>query len=187
MVVCTQTSVVTPQTISVSMPRLRRSCSRSVWWKAPLPGLSITGSSAGGGEGGDDVVAGLAADQDAAHRAGVADAPGGRAARELGGGRVGEVGAVALAGVDHQDPRGAGGGERGRAGLDRPAQLADVVAERLAEAAGLEEVALHVDDDQGGAAGIEGDRGWLRPEEDFWSSARLPDWLMVVGTKLKRR
>ena len=33
-------------------------------------------------------------------------------------------------------------------GLDRPAQLRDVVAEHLAEAARLEEVALHVDDQQ---------------------------------------
>ena len=33
-------------------------------------------------------------------------------------------------------------------GLDDPAQLRDVVAEHLAEAARLEEIALHVDDEQ---------------------------------------
>ena len=61
-------------------------------------------------------------------------------------------------------PAAAGGGNRGGAGRDRPAQQADVVAERLAEAAGLEEVALHVDDDQRGAAGVESDRGVAPPE-----------------------
>ena len=101
-------------------------------------------------------MAGLAADQDAAHRPGVADALRRLAAGELGGRRVGQVGAVALAGVDHQDAGGARGVERAGAGADRALEQRDVVAERLAEAAGLEEVALHVDDDERGAAGVEG-------------------------------
>jgi hypothetical protein len=55
---------------------------------------------------------------------------------------------MALAGVDHLQPGRAPGVEQRAVGRDRPPQLADVVAEHLAEAAGLEEVALHVDDHQ---------------------------------------
>ena len=51
---------------------------------------------------GDDVVAGLAAHQDAAHRTGVADALARRAALDLGRRRVGQIGPVALAGMDDQ-------------------------------------------------------------------------------------
>ncbi len=41
-------------------------------------------------------------------------------------------------------------------------QRPHVVAERLAEAAGLDEVALHVDDDQGGTAARKSERVGLR-------------------------
>ena len=44
MVVETQTSVVTPQMTKCLMPLLRRMRSKSVWAKAPLPGLSMMGS-----------------------------------------------------------------------------------------------------------------------------------------------
>ena len=50
------------------------------------------------------------------------------------------------------------GVEDGAAGRDRRMQAGHVVAEGLAETAVLEEVALHVDDDQRGAAEIDGDR-----------------------------
>src|SRR4029079_18668792 len=49
----------------------------------------------------DQVVALLAADQDAPHRSGVADAHAGRATFDLRGRRVGQGGPVALARVGH--------------------------------------------------------------------------------------
>ena len=69
------------------------------------------------------------------------------AAGELGGRAVGEVGAVALARVDDEHAGRARGGEHGLAAARRrAASRRHVVAEQLAEAARLEEVALHVDD-----------------------------------------
>src|SRR6516162_477382 len=56
---------------------------------------------------GDDVVPGLAAHQDAAHRARVADAGGQPAASFLRRRQVGEVGTMTLARVDDGQPRGA--------------------------------------------------------------------------------
>ena len=155
---CTQTSVVTPQTSSVSMPLFFSTWSRSVWWKAPLPGLSITGSPVGRIEVRHDVVPGLAADQDPPHRPGIADPLRRHAAGDLGRRRVGEVRPVPLAGVDHQHAGRPRRRQRGGAGHDRGLQQRDVVAERLAEAARLEEVPLHVDDDERGAADLERDR-----------------------------
>jgi hypothetical protein len=62
--------------------------------------------------------------------------------------------------MDHQQPGGAGGGQHRPAGADRRRQQRDVVAEGFAEAAGQQEVPLHVDDDQRGrgALGREGRR-----------------------------
>ena len=78
----------------------------------------------------------------------VADAERRIAAVALGRRAVGKVGPVAFHGVDHRQ---AGGAKP----LDQPLHrrhdrrdAADVVAEAGAEAAGLGEVALHVDDDQ---------------------------------------
>ena len=72
-----------------------------------------------------------------------------RAALDLGRRRIGQIGPMAFAGVDDQHAVVA---RRRRArlaiGSTARAQLRDVVAERLAEAAGLEKVALHVDDDE---------------------------------------
>ena len=78
------------------MPRLRNSSCRSVAKNAPLPGLSTTGSPSSGASAGDDVVPRLAANQDAPHRAGRADAQRWRAALDLRARCVGEVGAMAL-------------------------------------------------------------------------------------------
>ena len=55
-------------------------------------------------------------------------------------------------------------------GFDRLGQQRDVVAQRLAEAAGLEEVTLHVDHDDRGARGIDGD---LSPARRRWSAFSL--------------
>ena len=111
-------------------------------------------------------MAGLAADQDAAHRPGRADAHSGVAALDLERRGVGQVGAVAFAGVDHQQARGAGGIEHRTDRRDRGAEPRHVIAERLAEAARLQEIALHVDDDERGAAEIDHDRLRLRQYRD---------------------
>ena len=55
---------------------------------------------------------------------------------------------MALAGMDDQQAGGAPRRQQPAVRLDRAAQLRDVVAQHFAEAAGLEEVALHVDDQQ---------------------------------------
>ena len=55
---------------------------------------------------------------------------------------------MALARVHDRQLPGAPRRQQLPVGLDGPAQLRDVVAEHLAEAARLEEVALHVDDEQ---------------------------------------
>jgi hypothetical protein len=69
--------------------------------------------------------------------------------------RIRQVGPVAFAGMDHQHVDGARRREHRLAGRDRAREQRDIVAERLAEAARLEEIALHVDDDQRGAGQIE--------------------------------
>ena len=136
------------------MPRFCRMACRSVAKNAPLPGLSITGSPGCGIEFGNDVVAGLAAHQDAAHRTGVADAGGAAAADFLGRRQVGEVRAMALARVHHQQSGVAPRRQQPPVGLDGAAKLRHVVAEHFAEAARFQEVALHVDDQQRAMVGI---------------------------------
>ena len=121
---------------------------------------------------GDDVVAGLAADQDAAHRPGVADAHRGRAALDLGRRRIGEIRAVAFARVDDQQACGARRVEHRFAGADRGLQQRHVVAERFAEAARLEKVALHVDDDERGPFELDGERLRLGGDLRYHSAAR---------------
>ena len=94
------------------------------------------------------VGARLAGDQDAAHRAGVADAQRGLAARALGRRAVGEVGRWHSVVWTPASPRARQAVEQRARSARSPRQQRDVVAERCAEAAGLDEVALHVDDDQ---------------------------------------
>ncbi len=55
---------------------------------------------------------------------------------------------MAFAGVHDLQAGLAPGGEQLAIGLDGAAKLRDVVAEHLAEPARLEEVALHIDDEQ---------------------------------------
>ena len=66
----------------------------------------------------------------------------------MAGRQIAEIGAVSFAGVDDQHACLAPGFEQTAIRLDRAAELRDIVAEHLAETARLEEVALHVDDDQ---------------------------------------
>ena len=106
----------------------------------------------------DDVVAVLAADQDAAVLALVADPHGRLAALQLRRWAVREIRQVAFSGVDDQHPRRAGGRDHLGQRWHHLLQQGDVVAEGLAESAGQQEVSLHVDDDQGGAADVERER-----------------------------
>ena len=100
---------------------------------------------------GNDLPAGLAAHQHAAAGAGIAD-PGADLARAplLVGGQVGEVGAVALAGVDDVKALRAHRRQQLLDRLDRRAGQRQVVAHLVDIAADAAEIGLHVDDDQRG-------------------------------------
>ena len=113
-----------------------------------LAGLVDHGLAVDGVELGDDVVAGLAANENAAHGALVADAHGRRAALDLGARCVRQIGAMTFTRVDDRQPVAAGGAQQLAQGRDDFGKLRHIVAERLAETAGLEEVSLHVDDDE---------------------------------------
>ena len=100
---------------------------------------------------GNDLPAGLAAHQDAAARPGIADAGADLPrAPALVGGQIGEIGAMAFAGVDDVEALGARGGERALDRLDRRAGQRQVVAHLVDIAADAAEIGLHVDDDQRG-------------------------------------
>jgi hypothetical protein len=62
-----------------------------------------------------------------------------------------------LAGVDHEEPRLPRVLQHWPRRRNRAAQLADIVTERFAEAAGLEKIALHVDDDERRSRRLEGE------------------------------
>src|SRR5207245_3050367 len=96
------------------------------------------------------VVPGLPAYQDPPHRSRISDAGGEFATRLLGGWQVGEIRAMAFAGMDDGHADGAGRLEQTPGRQDRPAQQRDVVAERRAKASGLKEVSLHIDDHESG-------------------------------------
>jgi hypothetical protein len=103
-------------------------------------------------------VPGFTADQDPAHRPGIADPLARRAALDLGRRRVGQIRQMTLAGVHDQHAAGACGLQHRRYRLHRPRQLGDVVAQRFAEPSGLHEIALHVDDQKGRGRPVEIDR-----------------------------
>ena len=93
----------------------------------------------------------------APHRARRADAHRGIAALDLDRRGVGQIGPVAFAGVDDENA-----GRRAAASTTRTVpprlQPRDVVAERRAEAAGLQKIPLHIDNDQRHPADIDGER-----------------------------
>src|SRR5208282_4331822 len=107
---------------------------------------------------GDDVMSGLAAHQDAAHRTRVADAGGKPASRLLRRRQIRKVGAMTLAGVDDGQRRASCAVEEASGRRNGPAQQRNVVAECRAEPTGLEEIALHVDDHEARPRRIEIDR-----------------------------
>ncbi len=95
----------------------------------------------------DDVVTGFAANQDASHRTAGADAGGGIAALDLMRRRVRQIGPMPLAGVNDEEVQAPGRGKHRAARRHRRAQERNIVAERFAEAARLQKIALHVDND----------------------------------------
>ena len=151
----TQTSVVTPQTSRCVMPArledrvqvrgVERALARLVHDRLARSRLEAV----------HDVVAVLAAHQDAPHRPRIADAVVQLAAGLLRRRQVAQVGAVALTGVDDEHPELAGRLQHALGGRDGGTQQRDVVAQRLAEATGIDEVALHVDHQQRGRLQIE--------------------------------
>jgi hypothetical protein len=97
-----------------------------------------------------DVVAVLATHEDAPHRPWIADAVVELAPGLLGGRQVAQVWAVALTGVHDEHPELAGRFQHALGGRDGGTKQRDVVPQRLAEATGIDEIALHVDDYQRG-------------------------------------
>ena len=75
--------------------------------------------------------------------------------------RIGQIGQVAFAGVDDQQAVAARRIEHARHGATGALEQRHVVAERLAEPAGLEKVALHVDDEERGLRPVEVNRRGL--------------------------
>ncbi len=143
------------------MPRLRSSVVEVRVVEGALAGLVDDELAGGGIKRCNDVVPGLAANEDPAHRSGIADAQTWRAALDLGRRCVRQIGQVAFARVDDEHAGVARSCEHRTTGRDGALQERDVVAERLAEAAGLQKVALHVDDEQRRARPGELDCGGL--------------------------
>jgi hypothetical protein len=75
---------------------------------------------------------------------------------------------VAFPGVDDEDTGAARRREHIRAWPDSGLETRNVVAERGAEAARLQKIALHVNDDEGGSAGVHGNRSRLRFYGPHW-------------------
>ena len=106
-----------PVSTILSMPRVRSISSRSVAQNEPLPGLSMIGSPGSGFSSAMISQPRLAAHEDAPARALVADAGADPLrAPALVGRQVGEVGPMALAGVDDVIALGAGRLEHARIG-----------------------------------------------------------------------
>jgi hypothetical protein len=109
-------------------------------------------------------VPGLAADQDPSHRTGITDAQAWRTTFDFGGRRVRQVWQMAFTGVNDQHADIARGLEHGGDRFHGSRKLRHVVTKRLAKAAGLHEIALHVDNDERGYRPVELD--WLRLRGD---------------------
>src|SRR5580704_10738995 len=127
-------------------------------------------------------MAGLTADEDAAHRAAGANAVFRISALDLVRRRVGQIRPMAFARVDDQKAKLPRGGEYVPAWRDGGLQPGHVIAERGAEPAGLEEIALHVDDDERRAVKLDGQRCRL----GFKTHARHPDLLPRTEWKSAR-
>jgi hypothetical protein len=95
--------------------------------------------------------------------------------------RIREVGPVAFPGVDDEDTGAPRRREHIRARPDSGLETRNVVAERGAEAARLQKIPLHVNDDEGGSAGVDGNRFRLRFYSPHWQgSLRLTGRVAVI-------
>ena len=101
---------------------------------------------------------GLAPDEDTPHGSGGTDAQRRIAALDLVRRSVGEIGAVAFAGVDNEHTSFSRGSQNLAARLNRHLQPGDIVAESGPKPTRLQKVALHVDDDQRRPPEIDGKR-----------------------------
>jgi len=105
-----------------------------------------------------DVVTGLASNQDPAHGTAIADARLQAAARFFRRRTVGEIGPVPFASVHDQEPALARSPQHAAGRRHRAAQPGHVVSERLPEAAGVDEIALEVDQEERGRPRLERER-----------------------------
>jgi hypothetical protein len=103
----------------------------------------------------NDVVASLTADQNAAHRTEISDGRFAASTDFLGGWQIGQIGAVPFAGVDDRQICLAPAFEQTAIRIDRAAELGDIVAEHFPKPARLEEVTLHVDDEERATGGLD--------------------------------
>ena len=109
----------------------------------------------------DDVVSVLTADQDAAVRSWIADSQRRLAPAVFRIRQIRQVGSMTLTGVDDQQAGCACRGEQVPQRRDHGGQLGDIVAKGFAEAAGQQEVALHVDDEQCDLPGRQCEWAWF--------------------------
>ena len=106
-------------------------------------------------------MTGFAAHQDTAHRTGRADPRRRIATFDFVRGCVGKIGPVPFSRMNNEHVMFAGGSENLAQRRNCRLQARNIVAERLAEAAGFEKIPLHVDDHERGAIKIDGQRRWL--------------------------
>src|SRR5262245_22481809 len=181
-VVLTHTSVVTPQTSSVSMPRFRSINSRIRLIEGALARLvdhRLAGSRI---KLRDDVVSRLTEDEYAARGARSTDAQCRISPFDFNLRRIREVGPVAFAGVDDENTGAPRGREHIRAWRDSGHETRNVVAKRGTEPARLQKIPLHVNDDEGGSAGVDGNRFRLCFYGPHWQgSLRLTGRVAVIG------
>ena len=99
-----------------------------------------------------------------------------------------------LAGVDDGPTLLAEQGNQSRSGRDDGFEPGDIVAEAVAEAALFDEVALHIDDDQRGAGGVErvgiglggdGDH-WVPPAPERSGAPLTTRWLLPLPRRRGR-
>ncbi len=106
----------------------------------------------------DDRVTGLAAHEQPPHRARIADGDLRLAARAFGRWQVGKIRPMSLAGVDHQHPRSPCRSTEAADRGDQAPKRIRIIAEHGTIAIGLEKIALHVNDQQCRAGGVEIER-----------------------------
>jgi hypothetical protein len=84
--------------------------------------------------------------------------------------------------MDDENAGAARGGEHIRAWLHSGLETRDIVAKRGTESAGLQEVPLHIDDNERRSAGVDGNRRRLCFYRSHWHrSLPLTGYLAAIG------